>query len=84
MRSLTYLNVKALLILVPLEMATKVLYRVGDALLPVDSSGVTYRWEGFVRFGVQSLTRKLIIPNEVSILYDFLCSQLTKQLKLLL
>jgi len=54
----------ALLILVPLEMATKVLYRVGDALLPVDSSGVTYRWEGFVRFGVQSLTRKLIIPNE--------------------
>lgn len=52
-------------------MATKVLFKVGDALLPIDSSGMTYGWKGFLTVGVESLSRKLIFPNAVSILCVF-------------
>lgn len=53
-----------MVVLIPLECATNILYRMGEAILPVDLSSVTYKWNGVIDLAVRPFTNKLIIANK--------------------
>ncbi len=51
----------------PIEWASGLLYKIGDASLPVEMGGMNFRWIGLVEMAVHPLSRRLIMPNEVSV-----------------
>jgi len=51
-------------ILLPVEIATKILFRIGEALVP-DTVQLNYEWGGLVNLIIHPLTNLLIIPNPV-------------------